>query len=84
MVAPGVVVERVTDCAEVYVPGAGRNVGVAACDWIVYVALATALGARPVAVAIALIVCVALTVRGVVYLYVDPPAEVAGAVPSKV
>jgi hypothetical protein len=43
----------------------------------VYVALATALGVYPLAVAMALIVCVVLTVIGPVY-WVE---EVVGAVP---
>jgi hypothetical protein len=39
--APDVVVLKLTDCAEVYVPPAGLNVGVATVVLMVYVALAT-------------------------------------------
>ena len=48
-------------------PLAGLSTGVAAGTWIVYVALATALVMYPGAAAIALIVCVVVTVIGPVY-----------------
>ena len=48
-------------------PLAGLSTGVAAGTWIVYVALATALVVYPDATAIALIVCVVVTVIGPVY-----------------
>jgi hypothetical protein len=51
---------------------------------MVYVALATALLENPVAVAMALIVSVAVTLIGVEYCCVDPPTPVAGVEPSKV
>jgi hypothetical protein len=48
----------------------------------VYVALATTLGDKLGAVAIALMVLVEVTVSGPVYCAVDPPTLVAGVVPS--
>ena len=67
-----------TDCGVAYEPGAGENVGVAACT--VYVALAMELPLIFVAVAIALMVVVALNAMGAVY-FVD---EVVGVLPSVV
>ena len=67
-----------TDCACGYVPAAGLNVGVA--TWIAYVAPATALVVYPAAAAIALIVCVVVTVIGPVYA----AEAVVGVVPSGV
>jgi hypothetical protein len=51
---------RITYCGKAGVPGADG------CDRIVYTPVATALGDRPVATAIALIVVVALTGIGAV------------------
>ena len=70
----------VTATAEVKVPPPGLSAGVAAGTWIVYVALATALGVYPDAAAIALIVCVVVTVMGLLYAAED----VVGALPSVV
>jgi hypothetical protein len=72
----------VTLCAELYVPAAGENVGVAAADApeMVYVAVPTALVVKPLAVAIALIVSVELTVIGPLYTVED----VVGVLPSVV
>jgi hypothetical protein len=65
MVAPEVASLSVTLVVEAYVPAAGENVGVAALgSEMVYVALPTELVVKPLAVAIALIVCVALTEIG--------------------
>ena len=65
MLAPGLASEIVTLCVAVNVPGAGENAGVAAGGrLIVKVPEATALVVAPVAVAIALMVDVALTVMG--------------------
>jgi hypothetical protein len=58
----------VTDCVAVNVPAAGENVGVAAIGVMVYLAVATALLAVPVATAIASTVSVALTEIAAVYL----------------
>ena len=70
--------EIVTLTDPVYVPGAGLNVGGATCCWIVYVALATALFAIPLAAAIArsVVVCVS----GIGPAYTGDP--VVGALPS--
>jgi len=71
----------VTLTDEVYVPGAGLNVGVATCCcWIVYVPVATALFAIPLAAAMALSVVVCVTGIGPAY-GVDPGV---GALPSVV
>ena len=61
-------------------PLAGLSTGVAAGTWIVYVALATALVVYPDATAIALIVCVVVTVMGPLYGVED----VVGVLPSVV
>ena len=86
MVAPVVLSVIVTVCGTVNVPVAGVITGVAAggSAEIVYVALATALLENPVAVAMALIVSVAVTLIGAEYCCVDPPTLVAGVEPSKV
>ena len=70
--------EIVTLTDEVYVPGAGLNVGGATCCWIVYVPAATALFAIPLAAAIArsVVVCVS----GIGPPYTGDP--VVGALPS--
>jgi hypothetical protein len=70
----------VTATDEMKVPPLGLSAGVAAGTWIVYVALATALGVYPDATAIALSVCVVVTVIGPVYAAED----VVGALPSVV
>ena len=70
----------VADCAAVYVPPAGLNVGVATCCEMVYVAVPIALVDSPLAVAIALIVVVLLTAIGPLY-FVE---EVVGVLPSVV
>jgi hypothetical protein len=68
-VAPEVAQDIVTFCAEVYVPPAGLNVGVATVPLgvIVYVALAVALGVQPSLKALAFIVVVLLTLIGLLY-----------------
>ena len=72
--------EIVTLTDEVYVPGAGLNVGVATCCWIVYVALPTTLFAIPLAAAIARTVVVCVSGIGPPYT-LDP---VVGVLPSVV
>jgi hypothetical protein len=67
----------VTDCAELYVPPATENAGVAAVVDIVYETDATALLVKLAATAIASIVSLLLTVIGPAYL-VEP---VVGAAP---
>src|SRR5712671_4335652 len=81
MVAPLVVSLMVTVCVVVYVPATGLKVGVAAACVMVYAALPTALCAKPVATAIAWIVCVLLTVIGAVY-FVDAVVGVPYAPPT--
>ena len=51
---------------------------------MVYGALATILELKPAALAMALTVSVAATEMGAVYACVEPPAVVAGCVPSRV
>ena len=51
---------------------------------ILYAALATLLGVKPDAVAMALIVCEAPTLSAVVYCFVEPLTLVAGVEPSVV
>ena len=71
----------VTATEESKAPPPGLSAGVAAADpWIVYVALATALVVYPGAAAIALTVCVVVTVIGPLY-GVD---AVVGVLPSVV
>ena len=61
----------VTDCAEVYVPPTGLNVGVAAGGAIVYAPVATALLVKPLSTAMALIVSELETEIAVVYWVED-------------
>ena len=70
----------VTVTEEVKVPPLGLSAGVAAGTWIVYVPLATALVVYPDATAIALIVCVVVTVMEPLY----GAEDVVGVLPSVV
>jgi hypothetical protein len=62
----------------------GENVGAATCVSIVYAALATVLAAEPDAMAMALMVSEFMTEMAPEYNCVEPPAVVAGVVPSRV
>jgi hypothetical protein len=68
-----------TLCEPVYVPGPGLKIGVAAC--IAYALLATALGAKPDAVATAFTVSGPVNANGVLY-NVDVLDVALGVLPS--
>ena len=70
MVAPEV--ESVIVTVTGSVPEAGEIIGVAACGWVVYVAVVIALLAKPLALAIALTVPVEVKLSEN-----DPPEEIA-------
>ena len=86
MVAPEVASVMEMVCADVNVPVAGVTTGVAAAGnaEMVYTALATLLGEKPEAVAIAWMVCEEPTLRAEEYCFVVPLTLVAGVDPSVV